>query len=206
MHMSNKTFIRTALISIAVAATAASLFTVSGAMDASKASRETSSGKLAVVCGIAYDKKVFLELNDVFSKQATALNRLGLGSTKADVCAEVTNVANAKKENKINGIDYGNIAYNARAVLGAAVLYRSSLSGATLDKAALKDIGGAFDVTGKALAAWVPGKATPATIKEKGLSFIVENLALSSKSDMDLTDSKNEPFIDYVKSLNISSF
>lgn len=197
---------RTALISIAVAATAASLFTVSGAMDAAKASRDTPSGKMAVACGIAYNKSVFLELHHVFSKQATALNHLGMGSAKADVCSEVANVAKAKKEDKIDGIEYGNIAYNARAVLGAAILYRSSLSGATLDKAVLKDIGGAFDVTGRAMAAWVPGKATPATIKEKGLSFIVENLALSSKSDMDLTDFKDKPFIDYVKSLDIPSF
>lgn len=200
--MSNKTLLRSSLMGLAAAAAAASLLTVSGAFDAPQSARNTPSGKLATVCSVPYDKAVFAELQTVFSKQAIALNRVGLGETKADVCTEVNKVANGKANPKTDAVEYGNTAYYARAVLGAAVLYRTNA--VTLDKAMLQDMGAAFGAEGKQLARWIPGKATPAMIKDAGVAFIGGDLAMGGKSDIDSSSLKNPKFASYVYDLNIS--
>ncbi len=200
----NKKFLHASLASIALAAVAASLFSISGAADGPATSKTSPSGKLAQTCGVEYDKAAYKELHSVFDKQAKALDKLGLGSTSADVCAQVTAVAKAKKDDKVDFVQYANTTYNARAILSAAVLYQTSLLGANIDKPTLNAVGQALDVPVARIAKWTPGASVQKSVLEEGKAFISSNLALGDRGDIDATALKDPKFSSYVYNLNLS--
>ena len=202
--MFNKKFLYSSLASIAVAAVAASLLTVAGAIDVPQVNKATASGKLATVCGVAYDQAAYKELHSVLQKQAVALEKIGMGATKADVCAEVVKVANAKLDSKVDYVQYSNIAHNAQAVTSAAILYRVSSLGATLNKSTMKAAGEAFEVPGKMLANWKAGSVGQAAIKKEGKAFISSTLAQANRGDIDSSSLKDPAFASYVYNLNLS--
>lgn len=202
--MFNKKFLHGTMASIAAAAIAASLLTVSGAVDVPHLNKNTASGKLAVTCGVAYDKAAFKELHSVFEKQAVALEKLGMGNTKADVCAEVVKVANAKMDPKIDYVQYANTSYGAHAAVGAAILYRTSVLGASLDKATMKTVGEALEVSPKTVAGWKAGLEGQKQVKEHAKGFIINTLAMAGRGDIDSSSIKDPQFSSYVYNLNLA--
>lgn len=200
--MTNKTFLYGTMASVAAAAFAVSFSTESIAIDLSHVKK--AADKLVTTCGVANDKAVRKETFAIFGKQAVALETLGLGNTQADVCGEIMKVANAVINPKVDGVEYGNTAYNARAVVSAAVLYRTSLLGAALDKATLKIVGEAVEVPGKIVDRWKAGSAGQAALRKEAKAFISNTLALAYKSDIDATSLKDRSFSSYVSDLNLS--
>ncbi len=199
-----KKFLQASLASIALAAVAASLFSLSGAADGPAASKTSATGKLAQTCGVEYNKEVYKELYNVFDKQAKALEKLGLGSTSADVCAQVIAVAKTKTDDKTDFVQYANATYNARAVLGAAVLYRTSLLGANIDKPTLNAVGNALDVPAARIAKWTAGSSAQKNVLDEGKAFVTSNLALGDRGDIDVTALKDPKLASYVYNLNLS--
>ena len=146
--MTNKTFLYGTIASVAV-----SFSTESIAIDLPRTKK--AADKLVTTCGVVNDKAVRKETFAIFGKQAVALETLGLGNTQADVCGEIMKVANTKINPKVDPLEYAKTAYNAQAVVSAAVLYRTSLLGAALDKATLKIVG---EVVGSLKKSWTAGK------------------------------------------------
>lgn len=202
--MNNTTFFRGAMVSIAVAAVAASLLTVAGAIDVPHLNKTTASGKLAALCGVAYDKAAYKELHSVLENPAAALEKLGLGNTKADVCAEVVKIANAKADPKIDYAQYANAAYGAQAMVNAAVLYRASALGASIDKPTLTVVGKSLEVPTKTVASWKAGAAGQTAIKTEGKAFLSSTLAQAGRGDLDSTSLKDPAFSSFVYNLNLS--
>lgn len=202
--MTNKKFFYGALGSIAVAAVAASLLTVAGAIDVPHLNTKTASGKLATMCGVAYDQAAYKELQSVFETQAVALAKIGLGTTKADVCNEVVKMANAKLDPKVDYVQYSNMAYNAQAVASAAILYRTSVLGAALDKGTLKVVGDAFEVPAKIVANWKAGIAGQKAIEKEGKAFLSTTLGQANRGDIDSSSLQDKKFASYVYNLNLS--
>lgn len=185
-------------VAVAVAAVAASLLTVAGAIDVTQLNKNTPSGKLATMCGVTYNKAVYHELRSVLDKQAQALEKLGLGDTKADVCAEVVKVANAKMDSKVDYEQYSHAAYSAQAIVGAAILYRTNALGTSLDKDTMHVVGAAFGAPAKFMANWKPGAEGQAAIQTEAKAFIGNALAETKRSEIDGTALENPKLAQFV--------
>ena len=200
--MTNKTFLHGTMTSVAAAAFALNFSTEAIAIDLPRMKK--AFDKLVTTCGVANDKAVRKELFAIFGKQAVALETLGMGNTQADVCGEIMKVANAVINPKVGGVEYSNTAYNAQAVVSAAVLYRTSLLGAALDKTTLKIVGEAVEAPGKIVDRWKAGSAGQATLRKVTKNFISSTLAYAYQSDIDVTSLKDRSFSSYVGDLNLS--
>lgn len=189
------------MASVAAAAFAVSFSTESIAVDLSRVKK--AADKLVTTCGVANDKAVRKELFAIFGKQAVALETLGLGNTQADVCGEIMKVNNVLINQKVDGVEYAFRLYYAQSVVSAAVLYRTSLLGAALDKATLKIVGEMVEVPGKIVDRWKVGSAGQATLRKVGKEFIRSTLADEGISHIDVTSLKDRSFSSYVSDLNL---
>lgn len=199
--MAQNKFLKNTLAGLAVAAVAAGLLTSAGAFDG-PGGKNTASGRLAATCGITYDKAVYTELHKQIEPQAVALQKLGLGDTKDDVCAAVRTVVDDKQTKDY--VVYDHSTKVTRAVLAAALMYQASHQEAKLSKDTVRSLGNAFEVGSLYDAPFKKGTATPALIRDEGVAFITMNLALAGKGDLDSSSMKNKDFGTYVYDLNLS--
>lgn len=189
-------------MALAVAGVAAGILTTSGAVKVPE--KVAPATKLATQCQVPYDKQVYKELRNVFNKQADALNRLGLGTTEADVCNEVQRVASEKKNSSIQPHDYISGAHTARAVLSAAILYRVSLQEHDLSRSTLQSVGAAFEVPKTDMQVWTPEKMDSTIMNKAAIQSIRSNLFQTAQNDIAVTNMKDSKFGEYVYDLNIA--
>lgn len=202
--MAQNKFLKHTLATLAVAAVAAGLLTSAGAFKDPKADQKTASAKLAATCGIAYDKAVYTELYGMVDKQAASLDRLGLGNTKADVCAALTSVVAAKTDKKVDFVQYDHASKVTRAVLAAAVLFQTSHQDAKLNRDTVRSLADAFDVSPMRAHTFKAGTAKPEVIRDEAIGFMQTELALAGKGDLDSTAIKDKEFSSFVYNLNLS--
>lgn len=168
------------LVNIGLAAIAGSVLIV--AMSAPSAERPAGAvTKMYAACQqVPFSKDTLRNMGHALNVEANALNKLGLGSAKTDICHALTEMNNAHAPN-VSNAQFADIAGRTKYLFGMAMLYQIQ-EPSTVPEGARKMLATAFDVPSKEFSTW-----TAADFEKKiggyGIKHVREQMILDGMVD-----------------------
>ena len=190
MNVSNR------LINIGLAAIAVSAFAV--AMSVSNAERPTGAiQKIYTACEkMPLSKATLKNMGHALDVEANALSKLGLGSTKTDVCNALSEL-DAAHAASVSNAQFSDIAGRTKYVFGMAILHQIQDPSA-VPAGSRKVLADAFDVPAKEFAKWTSADFTK-KIGGYGIKHVREQMVLDGMVDgINPETVKNPTFREFV--------
>ncbi len=174
MNVSNR------LINIGLAAIAVSAFAM--AMSVSNAERPTEAiQKMYTACEkTPFSKAALKNMGHALDVEANALSKLGLGSTKTDVCHALAEMDGAHADT-VSAAQFSDIAGRTKYVFGMAILHQIQ-DPAAVPVGASKLLAEAFDVPPQEFAKWTQADFTK-KIGGYGIKHVREQMVLDGMVD-----------------------